>query len=1197
MKINNGSIPLPNLKPQIQVRPKPADYASSHATNWLPPQPVVSEREALEGLKGEWTTRDDQTPVTFEDYAAKKEILIADLDQFEIFRSPSNAKRGYELTSIHQYRDLSVNGFLSIGGVRYYIELATVKDYSVEGYDDDIDPGTTTYIQTACAHGDDTYDIWYRLKDPCIHYRRFHEPFQWIATFGKHVLDFMSTRDPEINVRLEDFRTTFYTWLSARFRRHPKLQKWLNAFGKTDFRVAFHAYGDYMHYQAFHLSNSKALLAHRIWAECMKADRHVFSQQPLICQKTIATPFVYECFKAMYFGGNLKEMAPTETVRVRRKQRKVAMGFARATAQSYDAPKLYDAPNKKRHWQMDSLKAGDIVGVQPSEKEIDTWGSVDQYWPAYIQRIEPLDDDRVKLIVLWLYRPGDTTISTTKYPYPKELFFSDNCNCTESEILSTDVAQLYTVDWCPITLNTKKDFFIRQKYITQEGAFVTLDRTDLQCECNKTKANPIDRFHRGDCVYVRKGRDGLEPAIVHRIDKATDEITLRRLLRLKEACHSFAGRHEKDVLDNELVLTNQVYTVATKRLAADRACHVRYFRKDQVLSNRIPVPYNRRGNGDLWILSMELDNDGTKLAFIAWAPTDINQGPNYDEGSSLRKLTGLSIFSGGGNFDRGLEEGGAVEFRTAIDISPEAIHTQHANSSAQNANAMNPYCGSVDDYLKAVLAGNTKKALACISEVQFLAAGSPCPGFSSMQQDWRSPESLRNASHVTTFCSFVDVYRPEYAILENVVHMSVTRKGYEKEQVLAQIIGCLVALGYQVNQWIMDSWSYGSAQRRSRLFISIAAPGLPPIIQPWHTHSHPDHVVGRSLGRLSNGLRFGERERYATPFQYVTAGDVTGDLPIIGNGHVQSCVPFPDHRLSGPMSRHDRYLTEHIPTQPAGQGYAEAIKLGQMPQSLRKNWREIGKAYRRINRAGLIPTIKTKVSPQDSRGDAVIHWDEHRTITIQEARRTQAIPDHEVLVGSLSEQWRIIGNGVDRQVALALGLALRQARERQTRTSSPNDSRDDESPLHNAREEYERPTSSTSTASVISVRVPSSFAVSTQQATASRTITSILSRVPKSLVGVLSSNRKRSRENEETTEEPLRLKRVKQTEQPAPVVAPESAPASRQHLRTETVRNKRAPSVECLGSRRTRQSGGAPEYTPAEWNKVPERILKKPAGE
>ncbi|KAI5280718.1 DNA methyltransferase Dim-2 [Ascosphaera aggregata] len=50
-------------------------------------------------------------------------------------------------------------------------------------------------------------------------------------------------------------------------------------------------------------------------------------------------------------------------------------------------------------------------------------------------------------------------------------------------------------------------------------------------------------------------------------------------------------------------------------------------------------------------------------------------------------------------------------------------------------------------------------------------------------------------------------------------------------------------------------------------------------------------------------------------------------------------------------------------------------------------------------------------------------------MTLQEARRAQGYPDHEILIGNPMKQWKIVGNSVARQVALVLGLKIREACE------------------------------------------------------------------------------------------------------------------------------------------------------------------------
>lgn len=244
------------------------------------------------------------------------------------------------------------------------------------------------------------------------------------------------------------------------------------------------------------------------------------------------------------------------------------------------------------------------------------------------------------------------------------------------------------------------------------------------------------------------------------------------------------------------------------------------------------------------------------------------------------------------------------------------------------------------------------------------------------------------------------------------------------QNVLSQVVACLISTGYQVNQYIMDTWSYGSSQHRSRLFMTVAAPGLDPIAQPWHTHSRShEQILGKSFGRLPNGQRFGEREYYPTPFPQLTAAALTSDVPDIGDGNVLTCIPFPDHCTVCPPGRSDRAILQCIPS---GSSYKGAFDLELIPSSLHKLGRENTKGYTRIKSSGLIPCITTGQSLQASQNGAIVHWSEDRPITLLEARRAQGWRDDEPIIGSIVEQYRIVGNGVDRKVSFALGLALRQ---------------------------------------------------------------------------------------------------------------------------------------------------------------------------
>lgn len=294
-------------------------------------------------------------------------------------------------------------------------------------------------------------------------------------------------------------------------------------------------------------------------------------------------------------------------------------------------------------------------------------------------------------------------------------------------------------------------------------------------------------------------------------------------------------------------------------------------------------------------------------------------------------------------------------------------------------------------------------------------------------------------SLVASFASFVDLYRPLYGILENVPNM-VNNKSLRDSCVFSQLVCTLVGLGYQIQVLYLDAWSFGSAQKRTRVFLAFTAPGLRTPKTPKASHSHPDNVLLHKLGEMSCGRPFDSRKIVPTPFKFVSMRDAVGDLPNIQDGKADYCVAYPDHRLSMYYTPAMRKQLQHIPTHPYGMNFSKswwgAPGLPRVMTETERNLfpidgtqrvKQNSKGWGRVNPNGLIGTIPTKCAPTDLRIGEMNHWEQNRPTTVMEARRAQGFPDHEVLVGSRAEQYKVIGNSVSRHVALALGLAIREA--------------------------------------------------------------------------------------------------------------------------------------------------------------------------
>jgi DNA (cytosine-5)-methyltransferase 1 len=661
--------------------------------------------------------------------AKGRSILLADLYDFEIYRSPSagNQARRYELTSLHlmdipSSKKLCLAGLIRIGGVQHYLQDVLIKASSVSGYGADQNPTVEVYVQSEEASQDSTYDIWFRLQKPSSAYRRYHEPYLWVAQLAKHVLDYMQDEPP---VGLEDFKRSFSEWLMTRFSHHSAFQHWHAAFhGQTDFRVGVNAYIKYLYLEAYRLPNSAELLAHPLWTNCMANGLTCVPAQHQLVEHTLATLEVYECFQDMYFGAKIRRMAPSPQVKAGQERRKRKMGFCPVRTRSLEAK-----PHC-RSYGSSPIMEGDIVAFDPDRTDQSLWRNANWEWLAYVQSTQTLKNGVQRLYVLYLYRPRETNIFKAKYRFADELLFSDNCNCTEGELLSTEINGKYDVEWSPLTI-PMKGFFIRQTYVTQDSAFRTFRQEDKVCMCRQKKPSLFDKYNEGDTVYTLRsdhGRKILEPVLIKKIDKASNEVVVQKLARLKRDFIELAKQAGRtNIAANELVLTDKYDTLPVAKL--QRRCSVLLVKKQDVLGQRIPFPYNQGGAGDFWFISMALaSNDRPRLMFLAKLPAVFNEGCSFDAPTAAKKLVGLSIFSGGGNLDRGLEEGGAVEFHTAVDFSAEAVHTQRANAANPG---LQLFCGSVDDYLHSAFSGKEGRLIAKVGAVNFIAAGSPCPGMSS----------------------------------------------------------------------------------------------------------------------------------------------------------------------------------------------------------------------------------------------------------------------------------------------------------------------------------------------------------------------------------------------------------------------------------------------------------------------------------
>lgn len=844
----------------------------------------------------------------------------------------------------------------------------------------------------------------------------------WIADLAKHVIDYLCDHE---RVFLANFRSHFFEWLHGIHESDVNFQLWQKQYGDTDFRRAVAAHSGFLSYQAVQLD--KKYGSHPLWSEVDWFALDAVPEQPAVMSKTVVTPFVFECFKHLPWASFLEPKSPAPAVLHERKQNQRA--FKPPTLPgNWAKPKSRRSFFSKQVGGHQSVSVGDVIAVAPDK--VTQWKTNDDLWYGFVQSVTEFKKGKA-LGVLWLYRPSDTACQRMRYPFEKELFLSDHCNCGDGRIYASEVVHKIHVAFFAGPENLEADFFVRQKYVEAEQSWMTLRESDFQCRCQAPSKSP--EYEIGQTLLIAKAlttdQDILEPVelVEHCPEGQIDAIRVRRLSR--------RGRdYEQDADPNELVYTDVLEIV--KAVDVHRSCHVRFFTEQDKSQGRIHALYRRQGTADFYyIIYQDLRDSGLGLTPVPKPWPSLNQGwdPAAASSTSQPIMRGLDIFCGGGNLGRGLEEGGAVKFEWAVDYFKEAIHTYRAN--LKNPDDTKLFNGSVNDYLSQAMEGSQSELIASAGSVDVISAGSPCQGFSNANHFKMNDPALRNISMVASVVSFVEFYRPKYAVLENVLGMAKCEAKDGKKNVFAQVICALVGIGYQVRAFTLDAWNFGSPQSRTRLLISVAAPGLTPLPDPPHSHSHPKNISSRSLGRSANGLPISTRYQDLTPFEYVTIGEATKDLPLNFDGRIDS-IPFPDHRITRNLSMINQIRTSCIPRFPVGSTFLKAVELGWMPppQVEAFNWKskirsdfERSKCWQRVNPNALLATVMTSCQPEDSIGGAMVHWDACRCITVMEARRAQGFPEEEVIVGAPAKQWKIVGNSVARPVALALGMSLRTA--------------------------------------------------------------------------------------------------------------------------------------------------------------------------
>lgn len=124
-------------------------------------------------------------------HSNEDEVRYLDLDDFTVYRQPSDSKRPMEMSTLDRLQtwkgvdELCFSGKLSTASASYYVHNVKFSILAVDGYGD---PESVCLRDKICIQSPRARvrNVWYRLGRPSAEYRGFYEDYVWLATFTKY---------------------------------------------------------------------------------------------------------------------------------------------------------------------------------------------------------------------------------------------------------------------------------------------------------------------------------------------------------------------------------------------------------------------------------------------------------------------------------------------------------------------------------------------------------------------------------------------------------------------------------------------------------------------------------------------------------------------------------------------------------------------------------------------------------------------------------------------------------------------------------------------------------------------------------------------------------------------------------------------------------------------------------------------------
>ncbi len=324
-----------------------------------------------------------------------------------------------------------------------------------------------------------------------------------------------------------------------------------------------------------------------------------------------------------------------------------------------------------------------------------------------------------------------------------------------------------------------------------------------------------------------------------------------------------------------------------------------------------------------------------------------------------------------------------------------------------------------------------------IGDLELLAAGPPCKGFSQLRNGHHDGRNGHNRV-LAIMPDYVALLRPRLFLFENVPDLIRHRDGRTLATLIERLTRPANRLRYRVEYKVYDAAQYGTPQARRRiLLLGVRGGGRESLPEP-----------GPDLTALFAAVRHrgpvpSELEEYlealADPENstLTSARQALSDLPLLGPGEPEVGRRY----ASEPRTAFQRWVrigaAEKLhDTRTPGVNAETVARLQYIPpggcarlipkQHLNGLARRYDSAYRRLHPDAPSTALSTKY-------DCVYHYAEARSLSVREYARLQGIPDYITFPSDVvcrRSAYEMIGNSVpplliERVLGEAMGIGNR----------------------------------------------------------------------------------------------------------------------------------------------------------------------------